>query len=31
MHVARVHLHRFRGFAGQEILPTRHAVVVGEP
>jgi predicted ATP-dependent endonuclease of OLD family len=31
MHVARVRLHRFRGFAEQVILPTHHAVVVGEP
>jgi hypothetical protein len=31
MYVARVGLHRFRGYADQVIMPTRHAVVVGEP
>ena len=31
MHVARVRLHRFRGYADQVIMPARHAVVVGEP
>jgi hypothetical protein len=31
MHVARLHLHRFRGYTDQVIMPARHAVVVGEP
>jgi putative ATP-dependent endonuclease of OLD family len=31
MRVARVRLHRFRGYAEQVITPARHAVVVGEP
>jgi hypothetical protein len=31
MYVARVHVHRFRGYADQVIMPARHAVVVGEP
>jgi putative ATP-dependent endonuclease of the OLD family len=31
MYVARVHLHRFRGYLEQVIMPARHAVVVGEP
>ena len=31
MHVARVHLHRFRGYAEQVVMPARHAAVVGEP
>ena len=31
MYVARVGLHRFRGYADQVIMPARHAVVVGEP
>jgi hypothetical protein len=31
MHVARVHLHRFRGYADQVVMPARHAAVVGEP
>jgi predicted ATP-dependent endonuclease of OLD family len=31
MYVARVRLHRFRGYAEQVIAPARHAVVVGEP
>jgi len=31
MHVARVRLHRFRGYAEQVIMPARHVVVVGEP
>ena len=31
MHIARVRLHRFRGYAEQVIMPARHAVVVGEP
>jgi putative ATP-dependent endonuclease of the OLD family len=31
MHVARVRLHRFRGYAEQVVMPARHAVVVGEP
>ncbi|MEO3875928.1 hypothetical protein ABGB18_44745 [Nonomuraea sp. B12E4] len=31
MYVSRVRLLRFRGFSEQEILPGRHAVVVGEP
>jgi putative ATP-dependent endonuclease of OLD family len=31
MYVSRVRLLRFRGFTEQEILPRRHAVVVGEP
>jgi hypothetical protein len=31
MRVARVHLHRFRGYAEQVIVPALHVVVVGEP
>jgi putative ATP-dependent endonuclease of the OLD family len=31
MHIARVRLHRFRGYAERVIMPARHAVVVGEP
>lgn len=31
MRVARVRLHLFRGYAEQVIMPSRHAVVVGEP
>lgn len=31
MNIARVRLHRFRGYAEQVIMPARHAVVVGEP
>ena len=31
MRVARVHLHRFRGYAEQVIVPARHVVAVSEP
>lgn len=31
MHVARVRMHRFRGYAEQVVMPAQHAVVVGEP
>src|ERR1700688_1122648 len=31
MRVARVRLHLFRGYTDQVIMPSRHAVVVGEP
>src|ERR1035441_2659572 len=31
MRVARVRLHLFRGYTEQVIMPSRHAVVVGEP
>jgi hypothetical protein len=31
MRIARVRLHLFRGYVDQVIMPSRHAVVVGEP
>lgn len=31
MRLARVRLHLFRGYTDQVIMPSRHAVVVGEP